>query len=249
MRAGHGRGRRIRAGIAALRWMALLGCALTAVPAAAGVLAVPEPGDAAGSCEAAITRAELHHGLPAGMLRAIGVTESGRPDPATRSTRPWPWAVQASNQGRYFATKSEAVAWVRETLAKGQKSIDTGCLQINLLHHPSAFPTLDAAFDPDSNADYAARFLLKLHGETQDWPQAIAFYHSRTPVLGMAYQRRVQGSLGGVAPAGPRQAARRAPDQTAASLVSAWQATMRINVLQPRPGPGRDWNTLLRPGS
>ena len=43
------------------------------------------------------------------------------------------------------------------------RSIDIGCAQVNLMHHPDAFASLEQAFDPMANADYAARFLKQLH--------------------------------------------------------------------------------------
>lgn len=66
-----------------------------------------------------------------------------------------------------------------------------GCLQVNLLHHPDAFASLQEAFDPVANATYGARFLSRLYNETGAWPKAIAAYHSRTPSLGSAYAQRV----------------------------------------------------------
>lgn len=225
---------------------AIFGSVLLMTMSAARAESTPGAGDVPASCETAIKRAEHQYGLPTGMLGAIGRAESGRTDPVTRSTQPWPWAVQASNHGQYFGSKSEAVAWVRETLASGQPSIDIGCLQINLMHHPQAFATLDAAFDPGNNADYAARFLLKLHGETNDWGQAIAFYHSRTPALGDAYQRLVQfKTSSGSASAKPRPSPPLPENQMKASLVSAWQATMPQDLAHATPIGSRGWESLL----
>ena len=51
---------------------------------------------------------------------------------------------------------------MRAVQAQGVRSIDIGCMQVNLMHHPNAFATLDAAFDPLANALYAARFLTEL---------------------------------------------------------------------------------------
>jgi hypothetical protein len=64
-------------------------------------------------------------------------------------------------------------------------------MQINLEYHPTAFVSLDQAFDPHANAMYAARFLTALRGDASTWLGAIAAYHSQTPVLGADYRRRV----------------------------------------------------------
>jgi hypothetical protein len=70
-------------------------------------------------------------------------------------------------------------------------SIDVGCMQVNLMHHPEAFASLDDAFDPSHNAAYAGRFLTALFAGLGDWGTAIAAYHSRTPGVGEPYRDQV----------------------------------------------------------
>ena len=43
------------------------------------------------------------------------------------------------------------------------------------------FPSLEAMFDPDTGADYAAHFLQSLYAERGDWSAAAGAYHSQTP--------------------------------------------------------------------
>lgn len=142
-------------------------------------------------CRPALDMAERRHAIPSRLLHAIGRVESGRADPATGQVNPWPWTANAEGQGFYFDTKAQAIAAITAMRAKGVRSIDVGCMQINLMHHPDAFPNLEQAFDPMANADYAARFLRKLFDQTGAWPKAAAWYHSATPELGEAYQKRV----------------------------------------------------------
>jgi len=68
-------------------------------------------------------------------------------------------------------------------------------MQVNLMHHAHAFPTLDAAFEPATNTAYAARFLSSLHQKFNDWNLATAAYHSQDPVRGEEYQRLVLGRV------------------------------------------------------
>ncbi len=167
---------------------ALLACLLVFLLAqAAGAATRASP---FGLCEQAAARAETARGLPGGLLPALARVESGRPD-AAGVVRPWPWTIDVDGQGHFFANKEEAVSAVRALQAGGARSIDVGCLQVNLLHHPSAFPTLEAAFDPAVNALYAAQFLSALHARDNDWAHAIAAYHSETRLLGSAYRARV----------------------------------------------------------
>ena len=157
-----------------------------------------------GACRAAIAVAEAEAALPAGLLHAIGRTESGRRDPATGRIEPWPWALNAAGMGLYAATREEAVATVLALQARGLRSIDVGCLQVNLLHHPGAFASVEDAFDPLANARYAAGFLRELQARAGgDWGLAVARYHSATPERGEAYRLRVMASLAGGAAALP----------------------------------------------
>ncbi len=74
--------------------------------------------------------------------------------------------MDAEGQGTFYDTKPQAIAAVRALQAGGVHSIDVGCMQVNLKHHPTAFGSLEQAFDPSANADYAAQFLVELHGQT-----------------------------------------------------------------------------------
>jgi hypothetical protein len=154
---------------------------------------LPEPW---GLCAAAIAAAERDAGMPAGLLGAIAKVETGRRAP-DGSVQPWPWSYNAAGDGRYAASQAEALQEVRAIQARGVRSIDIGCMQINLLHHPNAFPSLEAGFDPVTNIAYAVRFLRELHARTGDWNQAVAMYHSATPERGLVYQQRVMAALSG----------------------------------------------------
>ncbi len=142
-------------------------------------------------CRPAIAAAERRAGTAPGLLAAIGVVESGRTDPRTGLRQPWPWTVTAEGVGTYYPTKATAVVAVEALRARGIVSIDTGCMQVNLMHHPAAFRSLDEAFDPALNAGYAARFLSSLYARTGAWPAAAAAYHSMTPQFGARYAKLI----------------------------------------------------------
>ena len=146
------------------------------------------PASPSALCETALAAAEYRARLPPRMLTAIAEEETGRPDPQTGRVRPWPWTINADGEGQFFETKAQAVAAVKALQARGVASIDVGCLQVNLMYHPDAFASVEDAFDPGRNADYAARFLNNLYADSHDWKQAIGAYHSETPALGDAYR-------------------------------------------------------------
>jgi hypothetical protein len=142
-------------------------------------------------CESAITTAEDSLHLPPHLLQAIAQVESGRPDRSTGQLQPWPWTINAEGAGAFFASKVQAIAAVRALQAQGVQSIDIGCTQINLMYHPTAFASLNQAFDPRANALYAAHFLNALYAGSRDWLTAIGDYHSQTATLGADYRKRV----------------------------------------------------------
>ena len=160
-------------------------------------------------CSAAIAAVERSADLPPHLLDAIGLVESGRRDPRNGAWGPWPWTIDVAGQPAFFETEAQAIAAVRAAQARGAMSIDVGCMQVNLLQHPQAFATLEAAFDPATNVRYGARFLAALFVRSKAWPAAAGLYHSATPVLGEAYRRKVMaawpeaarfGGVGGIAP-------------------------------------------------
>jgi hypothetical protein len=199
------------------RDLALLGAVLLALalwPLTAAAQLMPARGFSEGHlCRAAIAEAERGANLPRGLLQAIGRVESGRRDPETGQFAPWPWTINAEGEGKYFPTREAAIAHVRQLQARGVRIIDVGCMQVNLHHHPNAFASLEQAFDPLTNARYAARFLTELNGGRADWRQAAGHYHSQTPERAGPYREKVLAAW--------EQEARNAGDSSAEALALA----------------------------
>jgi soluble lytic murein transglycosylase-like protein len=163
----------------------------------ASLAAVPAPrARAATSCLEEAASAERRHGLPPGLLRAIGVVESGRWSNEERAVLPSPFAVNAAGQSRFFDTAAEAAAFVAERQRQGVRLIDVGCFQIDLFYHPAVFRRVEDAFNPAANAEYAAAFLARLYAATHDWTRAVASYHSTHAGLGHPYAAAVLGAWG-----------------------------------------------------
>lgn len=152
---------------------------------------LPGAGVAPLGCGTAIALAERTQGTAPGLLAAIGLVESGRTDPRTGLRLPWPWTVTSQGVGTFYAGKAEAIAAVEALRANGVTSIDVGCMQVNLLHHPRAFRDLDEAFEPAANTRYAARFLAGLYARLGGWQAAAEGYHSMTPEIGARYGRLI----------------------------------------------------------
>lgn len=190
------------------------------------------PARMSGICDQAAYRAAQAEGIPLEVLRAITRVETGR----VRDGRlaPWPWAVNVEGQGYWFGSEAEAKAHVFNIFHAGTRSFDVGCFQINYRWHGKAFRSIDAMFDPDENAGYAARFLKQLYTELGSWPAAAGAYHSRTPDLAKAYSGRFQTVLAQLDDAPRPQTAQAARDPftgAAAPLVPLWQAESQQGAL------------------
>jgi len=143
------------------------------------------------SCLPEIAKAEKRYRIPDGLLVSIALAESGRRDPDTGILTPWPWTIDIHGQGQYFNSIDEAAAAAGAMLARGDGLVDVGCMQVDLFHHPHAFQTLLAAFDPETNVDYAAKYLIELKGQTGSWAGAVAAYNTGNPRTGGEYVARV----------------------------------------------------------
>ena len=143
-------------------------------------------------CAAALREAEQRYHLPPALLSSIAKVESGRPITSLADIRPWPWTIDADGTGLFLDSKAAAVAWVRQQASR-HRFIDVGCMQIDLYYHPHAFASMEEAFDPAANADYAARLLTSLYrGEAGgSWDVAVGLYHSHTSLLAALYRDRV----------------------------------------------------------
>ncbi len=141
-------------------------------------------------CLTLLERVESLYGIPPQLLKAIALTESGR----MQGDRfvPWPWTINVNGKGYFYPTKAEAIQAVKNFQKKGIRSIDVGCMQINLMHHPEAFSSLEEAFDPAANIRYGGEFLVKLRANNKGiWKQAVGFYHSSRPQFYEPYRQKV----------------------------------------------------------
>jgi hypothetical protein len=143
-------------------------------------------------CEEAIRHAEQVHYLPPGLLASMAKVESGRPIGANGEVRPWPWAINADGQGLFPESKGAAAVWVEQQEAR-HRYIDVGCLQVDLILHRDGFSSVEQAFEPTSNVEFAAHYLLDLYrGDARrNWDVAVGLYHSHTAMLSADYRDRV----------------------------------------------------------
>ena len=173
-----------------------------------------DPGGSIGACDDVIRRHEARHRIPRNLLRAVGIIESGRR--IGDRTVAWAYTLNVDGQARYEDSAEAAGRLLRELVGTA-RSIDVGCMQINVTRwHPireldpgapnPAFATVKDAFDPEKNVAYAARFLRSLFEREGDWTNAVARYHSGPYERRRGYVCRVaveHARLEGVATNGP----------------------------------------------
>ncbi len=147
-------------------------------------------------CSTAAASASRATGVPLDVLTAISLTETGRKFGG--KLQPWPWTVNMEGAGKWFQSRTLAQEFVDKNFARGARSFDVGCFQINYRWHGQAFRTLEDMFDPVTNATYAAQFLSELYGELGDWGKAAGAYHSRTPKFASRYRARFERIRRGV---------------------------------------------------
>ncbi len=123
-------------------------------------------------CERHMAHYAKQHGVPLGILYAVGLTETGRRGSLH------PYALNIEGKSRFPATLDEAMTEFRKARRGGARLIDVGCMQINVHYHGKRFNGLKDMFEPQRNVAYAARFLRQLRQREGSWTMAVARYHA-----------------------------------------------------------------------
>lgn len=137
------------------------------------------------------TKREKIDNIKEHLLSSLALVESGKWDKIKKEKIAWPWTINVEGKSMVFDTKSEAVNAVKTFQKQGVKSIDIGCMQINLKHHSDAFSSIEEGFEPAKNIEYAAKFLKNLFEQNGSWLVALKKYHSSTPEKGLYYATKV----------------------------------------------------------
>lgn len=138
---------------------------------ATGLHAVPLLA-ASHACEAEILRAAERHHVPAGILYAVGLAETGRKGSLHE------FALNIDGRAVFAASALEAEQEFNKARRNGGRLIDLGCMQINHHYHAKEFASLRHMLDPRHNVNYAASFLARLKQRHGTWAKAVARYHA-----------------------------------------------------------------------
>ncbi len=143
----------------------------------------------------AYQEAGLRAGISPVVLYSIALVESRKRTP-TGSTRPWPWTLNIQGEPYFFESREAALARIESTLAEGITDFGVGVMQVHWSFHHHRFDSDPAkALDPYENLNTGAAILAEYWRDTGSLWQAVGRYHSATPDLAQAYQRRFAEKL------------------------------------------------------
>lgn len=149
-------------------------------------------------CLNATMKAEEQYQIQKHLLTSIANVETGRWNQHLQQKVAWPWTVNVRGKGYFYPTKAEAIAAVKNWQKRGYKSIDVGCMQVNLRFHGRKFANLEEAFDPEKNVAVAATYLKNRYLARGDWMQAATDYHSKRPKKAQKYKQKLLTAMAGI---------------------------------------------------
>jgi hypothetical protein len=161
--------------------------------AAASVHAQPVP--PAQVVPSAYERAARSEGVPARLLFALALQESGLP--LHGRLIPWPWTLNINGVATRYANRWDACVALRRALRRepGVRA-DVGLGQINLRYHGERVGHPCELLDPYRNLTLTAAILREQHRTGENWWVAVGRYHR--PAGGPAaarYEHSVQQHL------------------------------------------------------
>jgi hypothetical protein len=143
-------------------------------------------------CQNAIGKLNQENNMPIKLLNALSIADAGRWNRVKQETIAWPWTFSINGWKFFFETKQKAVREVQDLLGEGWRNILVGCLQVNIDKHGSAFFDLNEAFDPRSNAYFAANYIKNIYKKELGWLNAIKEYHPNNFLEDPDYTKKLQ---------------------------------------------------------
>jgi hypothetical protein len=170
-------------------------CRLIAVLALSASIAQAHPVSEPQSVPPAYERAARMEDVPARILFALALQESGLPWHGRLV--PWPWTLNVAGAALRYASRREACSALQGALQDLPTSAtDVGLGQINVGFQGSRVRDPCELLDPYLNLALAARILREQHRPGEGWLLAVGRYHR--PAGGeeaLRYQRSVQAHL------------------------------------------------------
>ncbi len=118
-----------------------------------------------------------HYQMPADVLYAVALTESGQTIDHGRF-RPWPWTLNVEGKPKRFNSRNAACRELNRQLTQGIRSIDIGIMQINWRWNQQRLRNPCQALLPYTNLHHGAALLKAAYSVKHTWPAAVGHYHS-----------------------------------------------------------------------
>jgi soluble lytic murein transglycosylase-like protein len=129
-------------------------------------------------------------GIPANVLFAVALTESGTP--LRGRLVPWPWTLNVAGIPSRYGNRDEAcVAMMSALKSVPANVVDVGLEQINVGYNRHRFTYPCDLLDPYRNLDIAADILNEHYSHCHNWLVAIGRY--RRPAGGITAARYREG--------------------------------------------------------
>lgn len=132
-------------------------------------------------CKKIIDVIEKYYGIPRGLLRAIGKTES--------SFRPY--IITSARKTINFGSKEGLWTYLKTQSVGCGRDFYVGCMQLSYKCHVRKSKDISKMLIPAHNIDYAARLLVKHYKRFRSWKDAVRRYHSCHRIQNTRYQKRV----------------------------------------------------------
>ena len=116
--------------------------------------------------------------VPADLLYAMALTESGRTVDEENGFRPWPWTLNIGGTGKVFVNRSLAQKELQRRLDEGKTLVDIGLMQVNWHYHSDKFDSAYQALNPIKNLAVGADILRSCYEREREWWLAVGCYHA-----------------------------------------------------------------------
>lgn len=114
-------------------------------------------------------------GVPADILYAMALAESGRL--VDGSFMPWPWTLNVEDEPKRYDSREDMFKDLMRVLGEGKLRVDIGPMQTNWFWQFDKLKNPWRATHPATNLKIAAELLRAYYDEHGDWWVAVGLYH------------------------------------------------------------------------
>ncbi|HYM31319.1 MAG TPA: transglycosylase SLT domain-containing protein [Candidatus Cybelea sp.] len=170
-----------------MRW-----CASVLLAAALAATAAPVRAE---ECTEQAVAVERERNVPAGLLHAVALVESGH------NGKPHAYALRIARRAYYPPDRDAALKQLRNGKSGFVRQANVGCMQISLADYGWAFRPSDAILDPAANVRFAAEYLVDWKDQYGSWTAALSRYQGGSAIERRIYVCTVRAVLAQLVPA------------------------------------------------